>query len=210
VVTAPDPGTPKESPEASQIIPNLEFRYLVAVDVQGFSQRSASEQARVQADLEHAMSEAAASAGLDRNLWYRQPRGDGELAVLPADTNGLSLVADYPRCLASIFAKINSSADDGSRLRARIAIHHGTVYPGPFGHVSRGPITVSVLVDARVLRLMLRQRTDLDIALIVSDTVYNEVVQSRFNGLDPKMFRRARIKIKEIRYVGYLYLADLN
>jgi hypothetical protein len=156
------------------------------------------------------MSEAAASAGLDRELWYRQPGGDGELAVLPADTNGLSLVADYPRNLASIFAKINSSVDEGSRLRARMAIHHGTVYPGQFGPVSSGPITVSCLVDSRVLRLMLKQRTDIDIALIVSDTVYNEVVQSRFHGLDPKMFRRARIKIKEIRYVGYLYLADLK
>ena len=29
------------------------------------------------------MAEAAASAGLDRGRWYRQPRGDGELAVLP-------------------------------------------------------------------------------------------------------------------------------
>jgi len=156
-----------------------------------------------------AMSEAAVSTALDRKLWYRQPRGDGELAVLHADADGLSLVADYPRSLASALAEINRSPDRCSRLRVRVAIHHGTVYPGRFGPVGSGPITVSRLVDAPVLRKMLTQRPDLDIALVVSAAVYDEVVQTRFHELDPKMFHRTSITIKRIRYVGYLYFTDL-
>jgi len=132
---APDPGIPEGSLTASPVSASLSLRFLVAIDIEGFSERSVAAQAKIQDDLEQAMSQAAASVGLDRKFWYHQPRGDGELAVLPADTNGLSLVADYPRSLASVLAETNRSADRGSRLRVRMAIHHGAVYPGRFGHV---------------------------------------------------------------------------
>jgi class 3 adenylate cyclase len=197
----PDPGIPGAG--------SLDFRFLVNIDIEDFSQRSAAGQAQAQDDLEHAMSKAAASAGLDRATWYRQLGGDGELAVLPAGADGLSVVADYPRSLASELAEINRSPDRGSRLRVRMAIHHGTVYPGPLGPVSIGPITVSRLVDAPALRRILRQRPDLDIALIVSDAVYREVVQSGFHELDPEMFHRITIRVKGKSYIGYLYIPEL-
>ena len=207
MLTAPGSGTPEESTAASQVISGLAFRFLVAIDIEGFSQHSAAQQAKFQDDLESAMADAAASAGLDRPFWYRQPRGDGELAVLPADASGLSLVADYPRSFASALAEINHSTGPDSRLRVRMAIHHGTVYPGRFGPIGKGPITVSRLVEAQVLRQVLRQRTDIDIALIVSDAVYSEIVQSQFNELDPSVFRRTSIKVKGNSFIGYLYHA---
>jgi hypothetical protein len=88
-----------------------------------------------------------------------------------------------------------------------MAIHHGTVYPGRLGPVGKGPITVSRLVDAQVLRQALRQRTDIDIALIVSAAVYSEIVQSQFNELDPSVFRRTSVKAKGNSFIGYLYHA---
>jgi class 3 adenylate cyclase len=209
VLIVPDSDNPAATAEASYVISTLAFRFLLAIDIEDFSRLSVADQARSHDHLEYAMSEAAVSAALDRKLWYRQPRGDGELAVLHADADGLSLVADYPRSLASALAEVNRSPDRCSRLRVRVAIHHGTVYPGRFGPVGGGPITVSRLVDAPVLRKMLKQRPDLDIALIVSAAVYDEVVQTRFHELDPKMFHRTNITIKRIRYVGYLYFTDL-
>jgi hypothetical protein len=210
LLTFPNEGIPRQGTGASQVISSLAFRFLAAIDIEGFSRRSAAEQAELQDNLDYALSEAAASAGLDRKFWYRQPCGDGELAVLPADTDGLSLVADYPRSLASVLADINRSADQRSRLRVRIAIHHGTVYPGRFGPVGRGPIIVSRLVDAQVLRQTLSERNDLDIAFIVSAAVYDEIVQSRFSELNPTMFQRTSIRIKDDRYVGYLYSTKYN
>jgi hypothetical protein len=182
----------------------LAFRFLVSIDVEGFSQRHAAEQARVQDDLEDAMRRAAADAGLDLKRWYRQPRGDGELAVLPEGADGLSLVADYPRSLASAVAAVNQARKPGQRLRTRMAIHHGAVAPGRFGPVGTAPIEISRLVDAEVVRQHLRQRGNLDIALIVSGTVYNEVIQSRLSGLQPEVFRRVIIRAKGMTYVGYL------
>jgi class 3 adenylate cyclase len=125
--------------------------------------------------------------------------------VLPADTNSLSVVADYPGNLALVLAEINRRSDPGSRLRVRMAIHHGTVFPGRFGPVGGAPIMVSRLVDARVLRQTLKQRSDLDLALIVSAAVYNEVVKSGFNELDPNKFHQTNIRIKGTYCTGYLH-----
>lgn len=183
----------------------LAFRFLVAVDVEGFSRRPAAEQAKAQDDLEYAMSVAARWANLDRPSWYRQPRGDGELAVLPPDVDGLTLVADFPRCLANALSEVNRSADRGSRLRVRLAIHHGAVFPGgPFGPVGTAPVIVSRLVDAQVLRQALSQHDDVDVALMVSATVYEEVISSQFHNLNPEMFCRTIFNVKGSRIVGYL------
>jgi hypothetical protein len=166
-------------------------------------------QARFQDGLEHAMKQAATGAGLDLKRWYRQPRGDGELAVLPEGADGLSLVADYPRRLAAAVAAINQSGKDGSRLRVRMAIHHGAVAPGRFGPVGAAPIVLSRLIDAEIVRQQLRHRNDLDIALIVSAAVYKEVIQSQLQDLHPADFRRTIIRAKGISYIGYLYQGNL-
>lgn len=184
---------------------SLAFRFLVAVDIEGFSQHPAAGQARVQDDLEDAMAEAAASTDLDRRRWYRQPRGDGELDVLPQDADGLSLVARYPRALAATVAAVNHARKSGPRLRLRMAIHHGAVAPGQFGPVGAAPVAISRLLDAKTVRQQLRQRSDLDVALIVSAYVYDEVIQSRLCDLNPEAFRRTTIKAKGNAYVGYLY-----
>jgi hypothetical protein len=197
------PGSPARGKTSTLGLGGLAFRFLVVVDIAGFSQRSVAEQARVQDDLEGAMTEAAASVGLDRERWYRQPRGDGELAVLPEGVDGLALVADYPRKLASRIADVNR-ANCGSRLRVRLAIHHGAVLPGRFGPVGTALVAISRLADAEPARKQLRQRSDIDIALVVSATVFDEVIQSRLHDLNPEVFHRIIIRAKGISYVGYL------
>jgi hypothetical protein len=186
----------------------LPFRFLTSIDIEGFSRRSAAAQAKAQDDLEYVMSEAATRVGMDRRHWYRQARGDGELAVLAASASSLSVVADYPRELGLVLAKINSDAESRSRLRVRMAIHHGAVSPGRFGPVGAAAITVSRLVDAQALRQTLKQRGDLDIVLAVSAAVYHEVVQSGFRGLDPRTFHRVNVRSKGTLYIGYLYLPE--
>jgi hypothetical protein len=200
------PAIPIRGKKFTQDVENLEFRFVAAIDVEGFSQRSGVEQARVQYDLARAMTQAAGSVGLDRQSWDRQPGGDGELAVLPERADGLALVADYPRKLAVAVNKVNLARHAEPRLRVRLAIHYGAMIAGRFfGPAWRAPIVVSCLVGADILRQHLRQRDDLDVALIVSATVYEEIVQSRMRDLDPEVFRRTVIRVKGNSYAGYLY-----
>jgi hypothetical protein len=183
---------------------SLDFRFLVGVDIVGFSQRHAAGQAKAQDDLDSAMTQAAEGAGLNRGRWYSQPRGDGDLAVLPLGINALSLLADYPRKLASAIADANLTNAE-SRLRVRLAIHHGIVVPGRFGPVGTALVTISRLLDAEAARQHLRRRSDLDVALIVSVTIYDEIVRSRLRDLNPEDFRRITTKAKGVSYIGYIY-----
>src|ERR1700760_4584311 len=96
VMTVQEPGGGRVDEGAGHLPGGgLAFRFLVAVDAEGFSRCCAAEQAGIQADLGRALVNAATAVGMDRGQWDCQPRGDGELAELPLDTDGLSLVADF-------------------------------------------------------------------------------------------------------------------
>ena len=64
----------------------LACRYLAAVDIEGFNSPSALEQVQMLADLCQVLDIAANRACLNRPLWQQEMRGDGEVAVLPAET----------------------------------------------------------------------------------------------------------------------------
>src|SRR4030095_13268791 len=63
------------------------YRLLWAVDVEKYSSRAARAQLLVQQELNNALATAAAGAGLEREGWHTEPRGDGELAVLPLEVD---------------------------------------------------------------------------------------------------------------------------
>lgn len=184
----------------------LAYHYLVAVDVEGFSTRNALEQVEAQSDLGWVLDAAADRTNLCRAMWQRQVRGDGELAVLPAGTDGPRLIADYPRELASALGEVNRERQ--RRLRIRVAMHHGTLAPGQFGAVGQGPIVVSRLLDSDELRKHLAQRPELDLVLIVSACLFHDVVETRFHNLEPAEFIRTDVHIKGICYIAYIHRVD--
>lgn len=185
---------------------SLTYRYLAAVDIEGFSSRNALDQVQMQDDLGQVLDTAATSVGLDRTLWQVQERGDGELAVLPPDTDGPRLIADYPRELADALSEVNS--ERRSRLRIRVAMHHGILVQGRFGPVGQGPIVVSRLLDSDELRSYLANRPELDLVLIVSACLYSDVIETRFRHLDPAQFARADVLVKGRSYPAYIRTAS--
>ena len=180
----------------------LAYRYLAAVDVEGFSTLNALEQMETQADLGWALDFAADRANLCRARWQRQVRGDGELAILPRDTDGPSLIADFPRELAGALGEVNKERQ--RRLRIRVAMHHGTLADGQFGAVGQGPIVVSRLLDSDELRKYLEQRAELDLALIVSACLFHDMIETRFHQLEPAEFKSIEVRIKGRCYPAYI------
>jgi class 3 adenylate cyclase len=184
----------------------LAYRYLTAVDVEGFSCLNALDQLQLLNDLGQVLDIAATRVSLDRALWQVQERGDGELAVLPPDTDGPRLIADYPRELADALSEVNS--ERRSRLRIRMAIHHGTLVQSRFGPVGQGPIVVSRLLDSDELRKYLAQRAELDVVLIVSASLYSDVIETRLHHLDPAQFARADVLVKGRSYPAYIHTTN--
>lgn len=204
-------GVDGRSPEKSGSSVRLLFRLLLAVDIKGYSARSPRMQLQAQADLLDAMEIAAEEVGLDRERCLQQVSGDGELAVLPGDGDIVTVVGTYAPALERALGKMNGRVAPERRLRVRLAFHHGALIMGPpasFGPAGDAPVVVSRLLDARPLRRYLIAHPERNVALIVSDQVYREVVCSGFCALPPKDFLSIRTTIKGAVYQGYVYDPD--
>jgi hypothetical protein len=188
--------------------PRLVYRLLLAVDAERYSRRSARDQLCVQLDLHHALQAAAARSGLDRDQWYRQPRGDGELAVLTEETDIPHTVAMFTRGLEAVLTEINRDRAEERRLRIRMAFHYGTLTSGPFGPAGDAPVVVSRLLDSAALRRALERRRDRNLALIVSASLYEDIVSTGFCALDTAGFEPMRTSVKGIGYRGLVYNGD--
>jgi len=182
----------------------LMYRLVVAVDVEKYSTRDAREQLRAQTELQRILNVAAKNTGLDQREWYEQVSGDGELVVLPDDVDVSVVVGDFTCQLEIMLAEFNRRALTGKRLRLRVAMHHGTLLPGPFGPAGDAPIVVSRLLDAKPLRRLLADQQDRDLALIVSQTLYQDVVRTGFCSLDPDEFQPVRVNAKGVQYHGFV------
>ncbi len=183
----------------------LSYRLVLAVDVEKYSARDAREQLRAQTDLRNILSLAAQNVGLDQSLWYEQVSGDGELAVLPEGVDVSLVVGDFTRQLETVLGEFNQRRVGGTRLRLRVALHHGTLTPGPFGPAGDAPIVVSRLLNARPLRRVLADHEERDVALIVSSTLYQDVVRTGFCSLDPDDFQPVRVNAKGVLYHGFVH-----
>ena len=188
----------------------LTYRLVLAVDVEKYSTRDAREQLRAQKELRRALSAAAHAVGLDRRDWYEQVSGDGELVVLPEGVDVPVVVGDFTSSLEAILGEYNRRVIGGTRarLRLRVALHYGTLTPGPFGPAGDAPIVVSRLLDAKPLRRLLAEHQERDLALIVSQSLYQDVIRTGFCSLDPEEFQAVRVNAKGVQYNGFVRRSD--
>lgn len=107
----------------------------LAADVAQYSRLDTPSQSAVQAELVRVLDEAAASAGLDRTAWARQPQGDQEFAVLPDGTPEALVLGPFVRHLAAGIAGLNSCRGAATRMRLRLAVDVGVVADAALGQL---------------------------------------------------------------------------
>ena len=162
-----------------------------------YSARRDVDQLSSQHDLDKVLGTAASRAGLDRDLWQEEVGGDGELAVFPADTDIARVLSDFTRELDACLSEINRPRRHDARLRLRLAFHYGLLLPAPFGPAGSAPIIVSRLLDASLLRQELAATAEANLALIVSQVLYDNIVMSGFRGLTPSVYHQVRVVVRE-------------
>ncbi|HWO61449.1 MAG TPA: hypothetical protein VNO31_15575 [Umezawaea sp.] len=182
----------------------LVYRLVVAVDIENYSRLDTLDQSLIQNRLREVLDFAARHAGLARDRWFRQLRGDGELAVLPADVDVAWVIAEFTDQLVTALADLRRTDPTEPALRIRVAMHHGTVAMGHFGVAGDTPVTTCRLLDSDNARNALTDETSADLVLVVSEQLYREVVASRFHGLAPDRFRPTLVTAKNKVYAGYL------
>jgi hypothetical protein len=81
--------------------------YMVA-DQERYGSRGERRQGALQKAMRDAIDTAAREANLDRLSWQRQPGGDSELVVFPADTDDARVIADLIRELDTALGEFNA------------------------------------------------------------------------------------------------------
>ncbi|GAA2111766.1 hypothetical protein GCM10009759_54050 [Kitasatospora saccharophila] len=178
-------------------------RLCLAVDVEQYSRLDTLAQSTVQTDLVRLLDEAARRSGLDRTGWERQPQGDAEFDVLPADVPEAVVLGPFVHHLAVCLRMLNARAE-GPRLRMRLAIDSGVATTAALGHAGPAPVAVARYVNAHQLKAVLAGLLAADLAVIVSDRLYQDVVRSGQPGLDPAQYRRVHVRIKEFLSYGWI------
>jgi class 3 adenylate cyclase len=177
----------------------LVYGLVVVVDIEGFSRMGILAQAAILVRLEKILDRAARNAQLVRAGWIRQSRGDGELSVLPPETDVARVVADFTD---QIVEELKCASRP--RLRLRISMHHGTLTNGTFGPVGDTLVVACRLLDADFARETLAEKIGDDVVVVVSQRLYQDVVATRFHGLDPDRFRPFSEQVKGRTHHGYL------
>jgi hypothetical protein len=183
---------------------NLFYGLLVGVDIENFTKLDTLGQSLAQTALSEALDLAAHRALLDRGAWVCQPRGDGELAILPAGTDVAWVISEFAARVIEALAELRDSAPTSPPIRLRMAMHHGPLTTGRFGAVGHAPIATCRLLDAPVVRRVLAAETSCSMVLVVSERLYEEVVRTRFYGLAPERFQRIRVAAKGTSYTAYV------
>ncbi|MFI1209806.1 hypothetical protein ACH4UV_19580 [Streptomyces sp. NPDC020802] len=178
-------------------------RLCLAADVEQYSRLDTPTQSAVQSDLVRMLDEAAALTGLDRAAWTCQPQGDLEFAVLPEATSEDAVLGPFVHHLAVRLGDRNARPA-AQRVRLRMAVDTGVVAAAALGHAGPAPVAVARYVNAPQLKSVLATLPAADLAVIVSDRLYQDVVRSGRGDLDPAQYVRAHVRVKEFAGYGWI------
>ncbi|KQX50818.1 MULTISPECIES: hypothetical protein [unclassified Streptomyces] len=190
-------------PSLRQPDPVPHRRLCLAADVERYSLLDTRAQSAVQADLVRLLDRAARLTGLDRAGWARQPQGDQEFAVLPESTPEAVVPGAFVTELAAGLGALNSRPG-APRVRLRLALDAGVVADAALGHAGPAPVAVARFVNAPPLRAALAGLTSADLAVIVSDRLFQDVVRFGHPGLDPADYVRVDVRVKEFGGYGWI------
>jgi hypothetical protein len=179
-------------------------RLCVAFDVEpgGETERSARRQ------LDALLADACASCGLDRMLLNRQDTTEGEVALLPVGIDEPRAVAALVDGLLRALALVNGELAASARTRLKMAVHEGITILAAGGFAGLAVAKARRLAHSRPLRSALTGHPDADLAVMLSDQVFEDVGQFDQPGLPARQFRRVEIQNlpEEPRDVGWIYI----
>ena len=186
-------------------------RYLcLSVDVVGYGRNDDIEQARIQRELIELLDAAGIAAGLDRRRWLRQAKGDEELCLIPATEVLSRVVGGFCAQLDTLVRAANQARDERAPLRLRLAIDDGPASPAANGFSGRAVVGVSRLINSGPIRRALELADQAALAVMVSHVVFRDWIESGLATVDPRLFRRVRVKEKEVDEDAWLWLPGVN
>lgn len=176
-------------------------RSLVAVDIERYSGRDNLGHLELRKALRQVCDEAFARIGVSPEA--RQDQGDAFLILIRPDVTKACLVSDLVRELVIALRLSNRSWLPEARMRLRVALHAGEVLPDGAGYGGESIVAVMRLLDAEPLRSALKSAPD-DLAVIVSEQMYRDVVRQQYRGIDPSDYAAVHVSRKEFSQSAWI------
>ncbi|TQS43154.1 CATRA conflict system CASPASE/TPR repeat-associated protein [Cryptosporangium phraense] len=196
VLTPPEPTT-------HQLSDRVEQRMGFGIDVVGYSTRPTPRQVEIQRRIATLVEQVVSDLGVPLGATDRQDAGDGMMVVLPA---GIEVPTALPRLLLGWRSRLAADNDQHEdRLRMRLAVSMGGFSRAAIGYAGGTIIEIGRLLDSDELRSALAEDESLELAALLSDPLYQQVVGERFDGLQPEEFEHAEIQKKQYRRAAWLW-----
>jgi hypothetical protein len=183
---------------------------LAVFDIEGFGRRTDAVQQRLRADLRTAVSAAFASVRLDVSTFQSHDTGDGLILRIPASVSKQDITTALTGALNTELIRRTMSPRPVEELRLRLALHAGEVGEDEHGIVGTDLNTVCRLVDAEVLRDVLRAADRSYLVVAASQTWYEAVIRHGFDPIDPAAYRPARLDRKEVHQTLWINVPSLT
>lgn len=178
-------------------------RSIVAVDIESYSKRLNPEQIDLRDGLRDVLSSAFEDAGISRESLRRQDQGDAELVLIRPAVPKTRLLSEFVSSIHSRLSRYNERQDKPDRMRLRMAIHAGEVHLDRTGFPGEAVVAATRLRDAAPLRRALAL-TPGDLAVIVSERIYHEIVRHRYPGIFTDEYREVIVREKSFRQRGWI------
>jgi hypothetical protein len=180
---------------------------LLAVDIAGFTRPDRDDDVRMfmREELYRILERAFDGSGTQWTACFREDRGDGVLVVVPPGIAVTGLIDPLPERLGSLIRRHNHFSSAAAQMQLRVAAHLGPVDHDGHGFVGTDVDFLFRMLDARPLKHALAS-TEADLALIVSEYVYRNIVSRHPSLVSPAAFRPVRFQVKYTRARAWTYV----
>lgn len=221
--------SPTEASEASEegerddetLPPGLR-RLCLAVDIEKYSARDNADMVRLQRVLLRTLRAACERVGVAWERCGRQAQGDGYLLVLEPDVDetravpglldGLTagLAAANGRTAGENSAAGQASSRKTDDVRMRVSLHQGIVHEADSGYAGSAVVALFRVLDSAPVRRVLAESPDTDLVVAFSDTLYQDLVGTGYEGLSATGFEKVEIEIAAKNFTGVAWVRALR
>jgi hypothetical protein len=180
---------------------------MVAVDMAEFTRPDRDDDHRMfmREELYRILEWAFNGSGIPWTGCFTEDRGDGVLVVVSPGIGATGIIDPLPERLRSLIRRHNHVSSAAARIQLRAAAHLGPAHYDGRGFVGTDVDFLFRMLDARPLRRALAS-AGADLALIVSDYVYRNIVSRHPSLVSPTAFRRVRFQVKHTRAWAWTYV----
>jgi hypothetical protein len=186
-------------------------RLIFAVDIEGSTNRTNLAKGKLRYSLYDLLEQALEAAGIaDRHLEPFTDRGDSVLILIkPHDDVPKTLVLGrlVPILTALLTEHNDSAARPELRMRLRAVVHAGEIHEDDKGFYGDDLDAAFRLLEALPLKKALKEAVDAPLILVVSEEIYNGIVQQGYLG-ESSYRPLVRVKVGRRLRRGWAHIPD--